>query len=116
MGECAMEGNKAEQVNPMFIIYAILAVVFGLAYAIWPPGSFGFFSRIFIFIFATIFSFVGILIGDAVRKIAIPDSIFTTGGIFAILKQKLFWFIGPQLVGALIGGSIGSAIIRWIIN
>jgi len=47
--------------------------------------------------------FIGALIGDFIRRLTIPDAIFTTQGMWGILKAKLFWFCVPQLVGLFIG-------------
>lgn len=47
--------------------------------------------------------FIGALIGDFIRRLTIPDAIFTTQGLWGILKAKLFWFCVPQLVGLFIG-------------
>jgi len=53
---------------------------------------------------------ISALIGDSMRQAACPDAIFTTGGMFDILKAKLFWAIGPQCIGGLIGGGLGAHI------
>lgn len=47
--------------------------------------------------------FIGALIGDFIRRLTIPDAIFTTQGLWGILKTKLFWFCVPQLVGLFVG-------------
>jgi hypothetical protein len=49
----------------------------------------------------------GALIGDYLRKIARPDAIFTSGGMSEILKQKIFWAVGPQFIGTCVGAAIG---------
>jgi hypothetical protein len=33
--------------------------------------------------------------------------IFTSGGMGSILKEKLFWAVGPQCIGMVIGLMIG---------
>jgi hypothetical protein len=43
------------------------------------------------------------MIGDLIRRFAIPDIVFTSGGMFQLIKTKLFWLCVPQLVGMIIG-------------
>lgn len=45
----------------------------------------------------------GMLIGAFVREWLMPSAFYTTGGIGAIFKTKLFWAIGPQGIGWLMG-------------
>lgn len=35
-------------------------------------------------------------IGDAIRRLALPGKLYVTGGFGEIVKQKLFWRLGPQ--------------------
>lgn len=101
----------------MKTLYAILAVMFAFvcAYAggdhMRPPVHVNMLGRIGIFILAALLAYIGALIGDFIRQLAIPDSIITTGGMASILKEKFFWFIVPQLVGCVIGGALGGVII-----
>lgn len=55
--------------------------------------------------------FIGLLIGDFLRRAVMPDAIFTTGGFFGLLKARLFWGIGPQAIGLFIGVAIGASIV-----
>lgn len=41
-------------------------------------------------------------LGKLVRDFVLPDAIVTTGAVDSF-KQKVFWAIGPQVIGALIG-------------
>ena len=49
-------------------------------------------------------------IGDVVRRIATPRDVFVTGGFYSILKQKLFWRLGPQAF-AMLWAAIGVGFI-----
>lgn len=101
----------------MKTLYAILAVLFAFACAyaggdhMRPPVHVNMLGRIGIFILSAPLAYIGALIGDFIRQLAIPDSIITTGGMASILKEKFFWFIVPQLVGCVIGGALGGVII-----
>ena len=40
--------------------------------------------------------------GDFLRKFALPDSVFVGGGFEGLIRQRLFWMVGPQTIGVLI--------------
>jgi hypothetical protein len=52
---------------------------------------------------AIIFGTLGGVIGDALRRWAHPDAQVIGGGFFEIIGQKIFWAIGPQVIGCGIG-------------
>lgn len=52
---------------------------------------------------------LGCIIGNALRKLAIPDMVFGDG-MMDLLKARLFWALGPQFAGAFIGALIGSIV------
>lgn len=54
---------------------------------------------------------VGALLGDAIRKFAAPDMYFTTGGMGQLIWLRIFWSIGPQSIGLLIGVALGCSLI-----
>jgi hypothetical protein len=76
----------------------------------------GLLAGVGIFILMPLFGTIGALIGDFLRKVAHPDMMFTTGGMGAILKFKIFWAIGPQIIGTLIGWMIAFGIISGILK
>lgn len=47
-------------------------------------------------------SYIGALIGNVLRKIAMPDAYFTSG-MADTLKKRFFWAVGPQLIGVAAG-------------
>ncbi|MDR0867468.1 MAG: hypothetical protein LBP75_03205 [Planctomycetota bacterium] len=53
------------------------------------------------------FGVLGYVIGGKVREAIIPDAVFTQG-VENLIKAKIFWAIGPQLIGAVIGLGLGS--------
>ncbi len=105
--------SESNERNPMQILYVILCLLFAILCAVvkYDGYSVGFFARVCIFIFCFIGSYIGALIGDFLRRLALPDSFFTSGGMIDILKTKLFWAIGPQVIGIFIGGIIVGSII-----
>lgn len=71
----------------------------------------GFFTKTFAVIVGTVIGTIGALIGDSIRRFALPDSFFTTGGMGSIIKTKLFWMVGPQAIGVFIGVFLGAALV-----
>lgn len=108
--------EEVNAVDPMKAIYLILSVLIAITMAYkYGEGLRGkevsFFMRFLIFSLATPCGYLGGLIGDFVRKLAIPDAIITDGRMSSILKEKFFWFIVPQLIGIGLGASFGAGLI-----
>lgn len=73
------------------------------------------FTKILAVIVGSILGLIGALIGDAIRKIARPEGVVTSGGIFNILWIKLFWALGPQCIGLFLGTVFGvGGIARYL--
>lgn len=71
----------------------------------------GFFAKLFAVIVGTALGTGGALIGDAVRKFAHPDAVYTGGGILSLIWIKVFWKIGPQVIGLVIGVMLGASLV-----
>lgn len=105
--------------DPMNVLYALGALVVGAVLAqtagssLKPPVEFGFFSKALIFLVAAPLAYIGAKIGDFIRKLTIPDAIFTTEGMWGIIKQKIFWFIVPQFIGLIIGAAAGGLMVAY---
>ena len=50
----------------------------------------------------TIFTTIGVFIGDTFRRFVIPDAYFVADAVDAF-KKKIFWLYGPQCIGWFIG-------------
>ena len=61
-------------------------------------------------IVAVILGTLGAVIGDAMRRFALPKRIYSTNGMTGLMKAKLFWMIGPQVIGVLLGVWFGEII------
>lgn len=72
-------------------------------------ASFG--AKFLAVIVGSVFGLIGALVGDAIRKFAHPDAVFTNGGIFQLIWTKLFWLCGPQLVGLVVGSLLGCTLV-----
>jgi hypothetical protein len=69
----------------------------------------------FVWIAGALLGVVGVRIGDALRRVAKPDIIITSGGLQGMLAARIFWSVGPQTVGLLIGTVVGSGILMgWV--
>jgi hypothetical protein len=103
------------QTQKSLIIWGIAAVLLSILMITKNNASFvlaaGFFAKFFAFILGAAFGLGGAMIGDAIRRFALPDSFFTSGGIGSIIWTKVFWAIGPQVVGLVIGTALGIGII-----
>jgi uncharacterized membrane protein YvlD (DUF360 family) len=72
-------------------------------------ASFG--GKLLAVIAGSILGLIGALLGDAIRRFSHPDAVFTNGGMFQLIWNKLFWLCGPQLVGLGLGVAIGCALV-----
>jgi hypothetical protein len=87
---------------------SILMLTFNNAHMVVTAS---FLSKFFAFFVGTLGGWLGVFIGDAIRQFALPDSFYTSGGMGSIIKTKLFWAIGPQLIGLCIGVAMGISIV-----
>jgi len=58
-----------------------------------------------------VLGWIGAVVGDAIRKFAHPDTVFTSGGLLSLLWIKIFWRVGPQLIGLVGGVMVGCALV-----
>jgi hypothetical protein len=101
------QGKKA-----YLTIYAILSVLISIVVVFCNNKVHsGLFMKSVGVVCASGLGFIGFLVADFIRKLAVPDIIFTTGGFFGLLKQRLFWMCGPQLIGIAIGAAIGAYLV-----
>jgi len=62
----------------------------------------GFFGYLLMLLFGTLFTTIGVTVGDAFRHFVKPDIVFATD-TFSLFRTKVFWLIGPQAIGWFIG-------------
>lgn len=87
---------------------SIFSIVYNTAGMVLSAGIL---AKLFAGLVGTVTGTLGALIGDAIRKFAKPDMMFTTGGMGSLIWIKLFWMIGPQSVGLFIGTFLGIALV-----
>lgn len=70
----------------------------------------GFMAKFFAFVVGSILGFIGAMIGDAICRFARPDAVFTRG-FSGLVFAKLFWILGPQLIGLVVGTLVGISVV-----
>lgn len=97
------------------IIWAILSLIVAIFFVTNNTSPIvlgaGFFMKSLACLVGALTGWIGALLGDAIRKFAAPDAMFTSGGMGSIIKMKLFWLIGPQLVGLIFGALLGITLV-----
>lgn len=71
----------------------------------------GFFGYVIMLIAGTLFTTIGVAIGDAFRRFVMPDMLLASGAYDMLLK-KIFWLIGPQAIGWFIGLIATQGLLR----
>ena len=71
----------------------------------------GFLAKCFAVVVGTALGLLGAVLGNAIRRFAQPDMVYTNGGFFQLIWIKVFWNIGPQVIGLFIGVFVGCAVI-----
>ena len=93
------------------LLISFMAAASGLSPRVSHAGS----KFLFVWLAATLLGVIGVRIGDALRRALKPDFIVTTGGFQGLLVAKIFWSIGPQCAGLLIGTLIGCSVLwDWV--
>lgn len=97
-----------------YFVYLTISVIVAFFLAFHNTKlQYGFFMKLLGMIGGSIGGFLGFIVGDFIRKLAIPDMVFTSGGFFGLLRVRLFWMCGPQLIGIVIGAaSVASLILK----
>jgi len=71
----------------------------------------GFFLKLIAIVVGAVLGLVGAVLGDAIRKFAQPDAVFTSGGMLQLIWVKVFWRIGPQMIGLVLGVALGTSLV-----
>ena len=93
-----MQSRVAKQFALCFAIF--LVVVLTMVFSSKP--GLGFCGDLAALVFGTLFTGIGVVIGDAVCRFVRPDVLMASDGT-EMFKKKVFWMIGPQVIGWLIG-------------
>ena len=86
-----------------YVVAGLVLAVASIVYAMFSPKvSIGFLGSIYYLIAVPFFIGTGAYLGHLVRDYTQPDFIMTSG-LGDTFKQKVFWKMGPQLIGAFLG-------------
>ena len=106
---------RGYRVERTVVIWAGLAVVLAILMCTVNSSAMvlraGFFLKLIAIVFGAVLGLVGAVLGDAIRKFAQPDAVFTSGGMIQIIWVKVFWRIGPQVIGLVLGVAIGVSLV-----
>lgn len=109
------EASDGFAISQSVILWGIAALVLAIIMCTFNNSPMvlraGFFAKFFAVIVGTALGLGGALIGDALRKFAHPDSVYTNGGFFQLIWIKVFWVCGPQVIGLGIGVALGCSIV-----
>lgn len=109
------EATEAFSISPAVIGWGIAAAALAIFAVVFNNSAMalgaGWFAKTMAVLVGSLLGWGGALIGDAIRRFAHPDAVLTNGGILSLIWIKVFWALGPQLVGLLIGVFAGAAIV-----
>ena len=101
--------SDEQQGNPgVWACFVFPIIINIINFIMWDPMGISMFKIVLFFTVGSVISFIASFIGNKLRLYAMPDSIFTSGGMTEILKAKVWWQVGPQFTGAVIGSFIAG--------
>jgi hypothetical protein len=96
------ENEKSNDFLTTFITWFVVSLVFSITIVTMTTGTFGFFRPFFFILLSIILAPLAAVLGNAIRKFSQPDTVVAGPGIGTYILTKLFWKIGPQLIGVCI--------------
>lgn len=100
-----------------FIVSAVLCLIIVIPMKQFPTSSFHYFpgviGKIFMFILGVPGGTLGMVLGRKIRDAIQPDAIYYQK-TSELVWSRIFWSIGPQSIGLIIGLAIGMLIVAWI--
>ena len=93
-----MQARTRKQLLICFTIFLVLTVM-----AVFSSSFYlGFFGYVAMLIVGTSTTTIGVVVGDAIRRLAMPDLVLAADGV-DLLRKKVFWLVGPQAIGWFVG-------------
>lgn len=109
------EASELPSICSPLVLWGAVALVVAIVFCTANNSAMvlgaGFSAKLLAILIGTLFGWVGAMIGDALRKIAQPDAVFTSGGLLQLAGLKLFWKIGPQSIGVVLGVALGCVLV-----
>lgn len=114
-GELNKDSQVAASVSPAIIGWGFAALVVAIFSVVFNTSAMvlgaGWFAKCMAVLVGAGLGWGGALLGDAIRKFAQPDGVFTNGGMLSLIWIKMFWALGPQVIGLVVGVLFGCAIV-----
>lgn len=108
------KGSNAGSISPEMIGWGVAATVMAIVSVTSNSSPMalgaGWFAKCVAVLLGAFLGWLGAMAGDAIRKFAHPDAFFTNGGILRLIWIKVFWAVGPQVLGLCVGVFFGGAI------
>ena len=106
---------RGYRVERTVVIWAGLAVVLAILMCTGNSSALvlraGFFVKLVAIVVGAVLGLVGAVLGDAIRKFAQPDAVLTSGGMLQLIWVKVFWKVGPQVIGLVLGVALGTSLV-----
>tara|TARA_B100001059_G_scaffold229851_3_gene263089 strand:- start:5099 stop:5473 length:375 start_codon:yes stop_codon:yes gene_type:complete len=107
--------SRTLAISPAIIGWAIAAVALAI-FSVTSNNSAmvlgaSTFAKIIAAAAGSVLGLAGALLGDALRRFAQPDGVFTQGGMLSLIWIRVFWSIGPQVIGLVGGVFLGAALV-----
>lgn len=107
--------NQDLPIKPATIGWGVTALALSIFMVVFNNSAMvlgaGFFAKCVAVVAGSLLGWGGAMIGDAIRRFAHPDAVFTSGGIMQLVWIKIFWALGPQVIGLFIGVAVGSSLV-----
>lgn len=95
----------------IWIVVALVVAFFAVAVYVPPHSHLMPLKFLCLWFTGTLLGYIGVRLGDAVRRIAKPDVLIVSGGVADALWARLCWGVGPQIVGLYVGAVTGTSIL-----
>lgn len=109
------EDNDTSSLSPATIGWGVAAVVLAILSVTFNSSAMvlgaGWFAKCMAVLVGAFLGWLGALAGDAIRRFAHPDAVFTSGGMLSLIWIKVFWALGPQVIGLGVGVFFGCAMV-----
>lgn len=109
------EDRGASSISPVMIGWGVTAAVLAIVSVTFNTSSMvlsaGWFAKCVAVLVGSFLGWLGAMAGNAIREFAHPDAVFTNGGILSLIWIKVFWAVGPQVLGLCVGVFFGCAMV-----
>ena len=107
--------RRSRLATAIWIVVALVVAFFAVAVYLPPHAHLMPLKFFFLWFSGTFLGYIGVRLGDAVRRIVKPDVLIVSRGVSNAIWARICWGIGPQIVGMYLGAVTGTSILAgWI--